>query len=203
MKIIDGFPGKIEGRLVFVPQDNLNTDGIYGKDYTYREGMTREDMARVVMENYDPEFSGKTESGDVLVGSRNFGTGIESRTGGHGASGQGDRPRHRGEFFADVSAKRLQQRFRVRRVSRSRRAGPRSLQERDRQRRADDHPRGSLEDRFRAEHGGLPRRDVPFPGARFRPAIARRRRGRRESRAPAARSRLVIRHAGIPAVGSA
>lgn len=75
VKIIDGFPEKIEGRLVFVPQDNLNTDGIYGKDYTYREGMTREDMARVVMENYDPAFSGNTKSGDVLVGSRNFGTG--------------------------------------------------------------------------------------------------------------------------------
>jgi len=75
VKIIEGFPGEIEGRLVFVPQDNLNTDGIYGKDYTYREGMTREDMARVVMENYDPEFSGKAKSGDVLVGSRNFGTG--------------------------------------------------------------------------------------------------------------------------------
>jgi homoaconitate hydratase len=75
VKIIDGFPEKIEGRLVFVPQDNLNTDGIYGKDYTYREGMTREEMARVVMENYDPAFSGRTRSGDVLVGSRNFGTG--------------------------------------------------------------------------------------------------------------------------------
>jgi homoaconitate hydratase len=75
VKIIEGFPGEIEGRLVFVTQDNLNTDGIYGKDYTYREGMTREDMARVVMENYDPEFSGKAKSGDVLVGSRNFGTG--------------------------------------------------------------------------------------------------------------------------------
>ncbi len=75
VKIIEGFPGRIEGRLVFVTQDNLNTDGIYGKDYTYREGMTREEMARVVMENYDPEFSGKTESGDVLVGAWNFGTG--------------------------------------------------------------------------------------------------------------------------------
>jgi homoaconitate hydratase len=75
VKIMDGFPARIEGRLVFVPQDNLNTDGIYGKDYTYREGITREEMARVVMENYDPEFSKKTAAGDVLVGSRNFGTG--------------------------------------------------------------------------------------------------------------------------------
>jgi homoaconitate hydratase len=75
VKIIEGFPERIDGRLVFVPQDNLNTDGIYGKDYTYREGMTREDMARVLMENYDPEFSAKTRAGDVLVGGWNFGTG--------------------------------------------------------------------------------------------------------------------------------
>jgi homoaconitate hydratase len=75
VEIMDGFPERREGRLVFIPQDNLNTDGIYGKDYTYREGMTRDEMARVVMENYDPSFSGKTGSGDVVVGSRNFGTG--------------------------------------------------------------------------------------------------------------------------------
>ena len=73
--IQDGFPDSIQGRLVFVPQDNLNTDGIYGKDYTYRDGMTPEEMARVVMENYDPEFAEATQAGDVLVGGRNFGTG--------------------------------------------------------------------------------------------------------------------------------
>jgi homoaconitate hydratase len=37
--------------------------------------MTREEMARVVMENYDPDFSSRTEGGDVLVGGWNFGTG--------------------------------------------------------------------------------------------------------------------------------
>jgi homoaconitate hydratase len=73
--ILPGFPGSVRGRLAFVPQDNLNTDGIYGKDYTYREDMTRDDMARVVMENYDPEFARVTRAGDVLVGSFNFGTG--------------------------------------------------------------------------------------------------------------------------------
>lgn len=70
-----GFPEVLEGRLVFVPQDNLNTDGIYGKDYTYREGMTRDEMARVVMENYDPAFAARVQSGDILVGGWNFGTG--------------------------------------------------------------------------------------------------------------------------------
>jgi homoaconitate hydratase len=73
--ILPGFPEKLSGRLVFVPQDNLNTDGIYGKDYTYREDMTPADMARVVMENYDPGFAGRTDEGDILVGGWNFGTG--------------------------------------------------------------------------------------------------------------------------------
>ena len=54
--------------------DNLNTDGIYGKDYTYRE-LTREEMAKVVMENYDPTFTQKVGAGAVIVGGDNFGTG--------------------------------------------------------------------------------------------------------------------------------
>jgi homoaconitate hydratase len=75
VEILDGFPSEVKGRLIFVPQDNLNTDGIYGKDYTYREDMTRELMAKVIFENYDPEFSAKTRAGDVVVGGFNFGTG--------------------------------------------------------------------------------------------------------------------------------
>jgi homoaconitate hydratase len=73
--ILPGFPRSVRGRLVFLPQDNLNTDGIYGKDYTYREDMTPEMMARVVMENYDPQFAEHTRVGDVVVGGFNFGTG--------------------------------------------------------------------------------------------------------------------------------
>lgn len=73
--IIDGFPRNIAGRVVFCPQDNLNTDGIYGKDYTYREDVTPELMARVVMENYDPQFASRARAGDVVVGGFNFGTG--------------------------------------------------------------------------------------------------------------------------------
>ncbi len=75
VEILAGFPDRVRGRLVFVPADNLNTDGIYGKDYTYRDGMTPEMMAEVVMENYDPAFAGRVGRGDVLVGARNFGTG--------------------------------------------------------------------------------------------------------------------------------
>ena len=72
--ILPGFPARLTGRLVFLPQDNLNTDGIYGKDYTYKE-LPREEMARVVMENYDPAFAGRTRPGDIVAGCFNFGTG--------------------------------------------------------------------------------------------------------------------------------
>ena len=75
VEIMPGFPSEVQGRLVFLPLDNLNTDGIYGKDYTYRDDMTRDMMAKVVMENYDPQFGVLTRAGDVLVGGFNFGTG--------------------------------------------------------------------------------------------------------------------------------
>jgi len=73
--ILPGFPERVRGRLVFMPQDNVNTDAIYGKDYTYRDDMTREMMAKVVMENYDPSFAERTRTGDVIVSGFNFGTG--------------------------------------------------------------------------------------------------------------------------------
>jgi len=75
VEILPGFPTRIRGRLILLPQDNLNTDGIYGKDYTYREDMTPEMMAKVVMENYDPTFASRVQPGDVIVGGFNFGTG--------------------------------------------------------------------------------------------------------------------------------
>ena len=75
VEILPGFPHQLNGRLIFLPQDNLNTDGIYGKDYTYREDMTPETMANVVMENYDPTFAARIQPGDVIVGGFNFGTG--------------------------------------------------------------------------------------------------------------------------------
>lgn len=75
VEILEGFPARVKGRLVFMPQDNVNTDAIYGKDYTYRDDMTKEMMAKVVMENYDPQFGERTRAGDVIVGGFNFGTG--------------------------------------------------------------------------------------------------------------------------------
>ncbi len=75
VEILAGFPQSVKGRLVFMPQDNVNTDAIYGKDYTYRDDMTPEMMAKVVMENYDPQFAARTQAGDVIVSQFNFGTG--------------------------------------------------------------------------------------------------------------------------------
>jgi len=75
VEILPGFPERIQGRLVFMPQDNVNTDAIYSKDHTYRDDMTPAMMAKVVMENYDPEFAARTQAGDVVVGGFNFGTG--------------------------------------------------------------------------------------------------------------------------------
>ena len=75
VEILPGFPERVQGRLVLMPADNVNTDAIYGKDYTYRDDMTPEMMARVIMENYDPQFALRTRAGDVIVGGFNFGTG--------------------------------------------------------------------------------------------------------------------------------
>jgi len=75
VEILPGFPERVRGRLVFMPLDNVNTDAIYGKDYTYRDDMTPAMMAKVVMENYDPQFAERTRAGDVIVGGFNFGTG--------------------------------------------------------------------------------------------------------------------------------
>ncbi len=75
IEITAGFPEKMTGELIFCYQDNLNTDGIYPGKYTYIDDFPMEEMARVVMENYDPAFSKLVQTGDILVGGFNFGTG--------------------------------------------------------------------------------------------------------------------------------
>ena len=73
--ILEGFPERVEGELLFCDADNLNTDGIYPGTYTYREDLTKEQMAEVAMENYDPKFQRIALAGDLLVSGFNFGTG--------------------------------------------------------------------------------------------------------------------------------
>ena len=73
--IREGFPARLEGRALLLPVDNLNTDGIYGKDVTYRDDLTPEQMATHAMANYDPRFQEIAAAGDIIVAGRNFGTG--------------------------------------------------------------------------------------------------------------------------------
>ena len=70
-----GFPRKIEGDLLLMPKDNMNTDGIYGKEYTYKDDLTPEEMGTKAFLNYDPEFQAIARQGDIVVGGYNFGSG--------------------------------------------------------------------------------------------------------------------------------
>ncbi|KAF8902313.1 hypothetical protein CPB85DRAFT_1256072 [Mucidula mucida] len=88
--LLPGFPTTFSGPMLFAPQDNLNTDGIYPGKYTYQDDITLERQAEVVMENYDPGFAPLvasirdkdvtamiegTKRGVILVSGYNFGTG--------------------------------------------------------------------------------------------------------------------------------
>ncbi|MCG3138536.1 MAG: 3-isopropylmalate dehydratase large subunit [Phycisphaerae bacterium] len=74
VNILPGFPAAVEGELLWIAKDNLNTDGIYGKDYTYKQ-LPADEMGKVAMLNYDPQFQNIARQGDVMVGGYNFGTG--------------------------------------------------------------------------------------------------------------------------------
>lgn len=74
-ELVDGFPRRMTGELVWLPKDNLNTDGIYGKDVTYRDGLSPDEMATHVFGNYDPDFRSVARAGDVIVSGDNFGCG--------------------------------------------------------------------------------------------------------------------------------
>lgn len=73
--ILRGFPEKISGEIIFCDADNLNTDGIYPGKYTYQDNFSKEDMARVCMENYDPHFDSIARPNDIFVSGFNFGCG--------------------------------------------------------------------------------------------------------------------------------
>ena len=74
-KIIHGFPAQMTGRVLHLPTDNLNTDGIYGKDVTYRDDITFAQQGQYAMANYDPQFQEIAQRGDIIVSGRNFGSG--------------------------------------------------------------------------------------------------------------------------------
>lgn len=74
-EIIPGFAEKIEGEIVFCDADNINTDAIYPGKFTYQDGITVEQMAKICMSNYDTTFSTVARAGDILVAGFNFGCG--------------------------------------------------------------------------------------------------------------------------------
>src|SRR5690606_36856252 len=74
-EILDGFPAEVNGRGLIVPVDDLNTDGIYGKEFTYRDDIALADQGAQAMRNYDPAFSTVVRRGDILIAGRNFGCG--------------------------------------------------------------------------------------------------------------------------------
>jgi homoaconitate hydratase len=75
ISIREGFPKVVEGPLLLLRKDNLSTDSIYGKDYTYRDDMPPPEMAKVAMVNYDPQFQAIARGGDIVIGGWNFGCG--------------------------------------------------------------------------------------------------------------------------------
>lgn len=75
VEIIAGFPASVQGRVLLLDKDNLNTDGIYAGKHTYRDDLTPTQMAEVTFENFDPKFNEIYRTGDIIVGGLNFGTG--------------------------------------------------------------------------------------------------------------------------------
>ncbi|KAF8183964.1 homoaconitase [Pholiota molesta] len=74
--LLPGFPAVFSGPLLFAPQDNLNTDGIYPGKYTYQDDITLARQAEVVMENYDPALPpSRCEEGRRARLRLQFGTG--------------------------------------------------------------------------------------------------------------------------------
>jgi hypothetical protein len=69
-ELLPGFPESFKGPMVFAPQDNLTTDGMYPGKYTYQDDITPERQAEVVMGESDGvwelEFSHHSMS-DVLM----------------------------------------------------------------------------------------------------------------------------------------
>ncbi len=47
--LLPGFPMTFKGEMLFAPQDNLTTDGMYPGKYTYQDDITPEKQAEVVM----------------------------------------------------------------------------------------------------------------------------------------------------------
>ncbi|MBU4446209.1 MAG: 3-isopropylmalate dehydratase small subunit [Candidatus Marinimicrobia bacterium] len=54
--------------------DDINTDVLFPGKYTYTVTDSKE-MAKIALEDLDPEFAANVQKGDVIVGGANFGCG--------------------------------------------------------------------------------------------------------------------------------
>jgi hypothetical protein len=189
-----------------VPRENLNTDGIYGKDHTYRE-LAAAEMAAVVMQNYDPAFAALVRNGRHPGGHAQLRHGLEPGAGGHGAAGGGHRAGHRGELLADVPAQRVQQRLHLPRVPGLVRAVEVALEAEVAAGEATVIPGDALEVDFRRGVIGWRGEEYRFPTLGRVPqglvvaggaeAQVRARLGRRSSRRSRCSSRSNGRHSGL------
>lgn len=75
IRLIEGFPRSLRAHTIVLTRDNIDTDGIYGKDVTYRDDITLADQGRHVLLNYDSAFHERDVDGAILVAGRNFGSG--------------------------------------------------------------------------------------------------------------------------------
>ena len=64
---------KIQGK-VWKYGDDINTDVIFAGKYTYTI-KDRAEMAKVALEDLDPEFTKNAQAGDIIVGGKNWGCG--------------------------------------------------------------------------------------------------------------------------------
>lgn len=67
---INGKALKYEGKIT----DDINTDVIWPGKYTYVQ-ISKEEMHKYAMENYDPKFSEKAKTNQILVVGKNMGCG--------------------------------------------------------------------------------------------------------------------------------
>lgn len=74
-EIIKGFPEILDGNIIFVQRDNINTDAIYPGKYTYNDILTESEMKAVAMENYDINFHNYLSDKPILLTGNNFGCG--------------------------------------------------------------------------------------------------------------------------------
>ncbi|MCC6627588.1 MAG: homoaconitase [Chloroflexi bacterium] len=76
--IVPGFPPRVECRALWLPADNITTDGVYPGSLTYRDDVPPAEMAAAAFSNYDPAFhhlAPPPGPGDVIVAGSNFGAG--------------------------------------------------------------------------------------------------------------------------------